>query len=135
LKGGVRTRTQPGKQQYKNTGERSFSVSLYSTLENTEREGLQIPVVKSVDILSLAKIGALFGIVMGLVWGIFYGLLAASVMERFAPLRFGAVSGVAVLIVIPVFGAIMGFIMGAIHASLYNVFAGWVGGIGLEFRQ
>jgi hypothetical protein len=35
----------------------------------------------------------------------------------------------------PVFGAIMGFIMGAIHAFLYNVFAGWVGGIGLEFQQ
>ena len=30
-----------------------------------------MPVVRSVDILSVAKIGALFGIVMGLVWGDF----------------------------------------------------------------
>jgi len=94
-----------------------------------------MPVVRSVDILSVAKIGTLFGIVMGLVWGIFYGLIAASMMGRFAPLWFGAVSGVAVLVFMPIFGAIMGFIMGAIHAFLYNVFAGWVGGINLEFQQ
>jgi len=70
-----------------------------------------------------------------LVWGIFYGFIAASMMGRFAPRWFGAVSGVAALIFMPVFGAIMGFIMGAIHAFLHNVFAGWVGGINLEFQQ
>ena len=80
---------------------------------------MPVPVIKSADILSVAKIGALFGIVMGRVWGIFYGLIAASMMGRFAPLWFGAVSGVAALIFMPVFGAIMGFIMGAIHASLH----------------
>ncbi|HJX56551.1 MAG TPA: DUF3566 domain-containing protein [Methanoregula sp.] len=94
-----------------------------------------MPVVRSVDILSVAKIVALFGIVMGLVWGIFYGLIAASMMGRFAPLWFGAGSGVVVLVVMPIFGAIMGFIMGTIHAFLYNIFAGWVGGIKLEFQQ
>ncbi len=83
-----------------------------------------MPVVKSVDILSVAKIGALFGIVMGLVWGIFYGLIAASMMGRFAPLWFGAVSGVAVLVFMPILGAIMGFIMGAIHAFLITYLRG-----------
>ena len=92
-------------------------------------------VVKSVNIPSDAKIGTLFGIVMGPAWGIFYGLLAASVMGRVAPVWFGAASGVAVLVIMPVLGAIMGFIMGAIHAFLYNVFAGWAGGINLEFGQ
>lgn len=93
-----------------------------------------MPVLKSVDIVSVAKIGALFGIVMGLVWGIFYGLLAASMMGRVAPLWFGAISGVAVLIIMPVLGAVLGFIMGGVHAFLYNVFSGWVGGISLEFQ-
>ncbi len=32
-------------------------------------------------------------------------------------------------------GVIAGFIGGAIHAFLYNMFAGWVGGINLEFQQ
>jgi len=85
--------------------------------------------------LSVAKIGALSGIVMGLVWGIFYGLIAASMTGRFAPLWFGAGSGVVVLIFMPVFGAIMGFIAGAVHAFQYNVFAGQVGGISLEFHR
>jgi len=31
------------------------------------------------------------------------------------------------------FGIIMGLIMGAVHAFLYNVFAGRAGGIRLEF--
>ena len=93
-----------------------------------------MPVVQHVDILSLAKIGALFGFVMGIVWGIMYGMLAAAMLGRFAP-GFGAVGGIAVLIIMPVCGVIMGFIMGAVHAFLYNVFAGWVGGIRLEFRE
>jgi len=93
-----------------------------------------MPVVKSVNIMSVAKIGALFGIVMGLVWGIFLGTMAASRIGRIAP-GLGAVSGVAVIIIMPVMGVIAGFIAGAIHAFLYNVFAGWVGGINLEFQQ
>ena len=94
-----------------------------------------MPVVRSVDILSVAKIVALFGIVMGLVWGIFYGLIAASAIRRFVPLWSGAGSGGFVLVVMPIFGAIVGFIMGTIHAFLYNIFAGWVGGINLGFQQ
>jgi len=29
----------------------------------------------------------------------------------------------------------MGFIMGAVHAFLDNAFAGWAGGIRLEFKE
>jgi hypothetical protein len=93
-----------------------------------------MPVVQRIDILSVAKIGALFGLVMGIVWGIFYGMLAAAMLGRFAP-GFGAMGGIALLIIMPVCGIIMGFIMGAVHAFLYNVFAGWVGGIRLEFKE
>jgi hypothetical protein len=93
-----------------------------------------MPVVKSVNILSVAKIGALFGIVMGLVWGIFFGTIAASRIGRVAP-GIGAVSGVALIVIMPVLGLIAGFIAGAVHAFLYNIFAGWVGGINLEFQQ
>jgi hypothetical protein len=95
---------------------------------------IQMTVVKSVNILSVAKIGALFGIVMGLVWGIFFGTIAASRIGRIAP-GMGAMSGIALIVIMPVMGVIVGFIGGAIHAFLYNVFAGWVGGINLEFQQ
>ncbi len=82
----------------------------------------------------MAKIGALFGIVMGLAWGIFFGTIAASRIGHVAP-GIGAVSGVALIVIMPVMGLIAGFIAGAVHAFLYNVFAGWVGGINLEFQQ
>jgi len=77
----------------------------------------------------VAKIGALSGIIMGLVWGIFYRFIAVSMMGRSGPVWTGAVSGVVILIIMPVVGALTGFIMGAVHAFLYNVFAGRVGGI------
>ena len=93
-----------------------------------------MPVVQRIDILSVAKIGALFGLVMGIIWGIFYGMLAAAMLGRFAP-GFGALGGIALLIVMPIGGIIMGFIMGAVHAFLYNEFAGWVGGIRVEFNE
>ena len=35
-----------------------------------------MPVVKRIDIMSLAKIFTLFGVVVGLVLGIFYGVIA-----------------------------------------------------------
>ncbi len=44
-----------------------------------------MPVVKSVTIMSVARIGALSGIVMGLIWGIFFGTIAAAWIGRFAP--------------------------------------------------
>jgi len=93
-----------------------------------------MPVVKSVNIMSVARIGALFGIVMGLVWGIFFGTIAAARIGRFTP-GLGAISGIALIVIMPVIGVIAGFVGGAIHAFLYNVFAGWVGGINLEFQQ
>ncbi len=93
-----------------------------------------MPVIQHIDVLSLAKIGALFGLVMGIVWGIFYGMLAAAMLGRFTP-GVGAIGGVAILIIMPVVGIVMGFIMGAVHAFLYNIFAGWVGGVRLEFKE
>ena len=71
---------------------------------------------------------------MGFVWGIFYGLPVTSVIGRVGP-GWLVVGGMAVLIVMPVLGAVIGFVLGVIHAFLQNVFAGWVGGINLEFSQ
>jgi hypothetical protein len=43
--------------------------------------------------------------------------------------------GMALYIILTVFGLIVGFIMGTVHAFLYNAFAVWVGGIRLEFQE
>jgi hypothetical protein len=87
-----------------------------------------MPILKSIDILSTAKIYGLFGVVIGLVLGIFYGLVATG---RFV-LGFG---GIALVIVMPILCGVMMFFYSAICAFLYNVFAKWVGGVKLEFQQ
>ena len=91
---------------------------------------MPVYVMRSVGILSVAKIGLLFGFS----WGIFYALIAATGLDRFAP-GTGAFSSITLPIIMPVFGAVAGFLVGAVHAVLYNVFAGWVGGIRQEYQE
>ncbi len=47
----------------------------------------------------------------------------------------GAGLGVLVIIILPIYFGIIGFIFGAIGAFLYNLIAGKVGGVELEFDQ
>jgi hypothetical protein len=107
---------------------------LNTLMSNTRIEGLYMPILKSVDIMSLAKIATLFGVVVGVVMGIFYGVIAAMVgiHRGFA---IGAIAGIALVFIMPILGAVCGFISGVVHAFLYNVFAKWVGGVNLEFQQ
>lgn len=89
----------------------------------------------SVGVLSCAKMmGALYGC-LGLIFIPFLllGGFASMAMGREA----GAISGVAMLfvaILLPVFYAALGFLFGALTAWIYNLVAGWVGGIQLELR-
>jgi hypothetical protein len=90
-------------------------------------------VLKHVGVLSLAKIMALIGLVVGLIIGICYGVLyyvLAPVMPGYHPFR--AFGGLAIVILSLVLGAVGGFVHGAVMAFLYNVFAGWVGGVEIE---
>ena len=100
-------------------------------MTNTRIEGLHMPMLKSVDLMSLAKINTLFGVVFGLVGAI----IAAVIGFHRGFVTVGAFAGIALIILIPFLGAVCGFISGVVHAFLYNVFAKWVGGINLEFQQ
>jgi hypothetical protein len=91
-------------------------------------------VVKSVGVMSVAKI-------MGLVYGclglifipvfLIAGLAGAFAnQDRAFPLA--GVVGLVLAILMPLIYGGMGFVMGAIGALLYNVFAKWVGGFELE---
>ena len=88
-------------------------------------------VVKSVEIMSWAKIHALFGIVFGLIYGIVVGLVltAAGIgLDRGGMTAFGIAS----VVIFPIIFGIMAFIGGAITAFLYNLFASKIGGIQVE---
>ena len=96
-----------------------------------------MPVLKHVGILSVAKITALLGLVFGLVYGIIFATFAATlvmIMPMASSLRAAGAGGIGAVIVIlmAIAGAVCGFIYGAVVAFLYNVFAGWVGGVQLD---
>lgn len=87
--------------------------------------------IKSIDIMSWAKIHALFGIVFGLIYGIMFALMGAAIgLSKGMPgvEAFGALS----IIMFPIIFAICGFISGAIMALLYNFFAGKIGGVQVD---
>jgi len=94
-------------------------------------------VLRHVGVLSVAKISALLGLVFVLVYGIIFAVFAralAMVMPAAAGLGAAGTggSGAVVVILMVIAGAVGGFIYGAVIAFLYNIFAGWVGGVEID---
>jgi hypothetical protein len=90
-------------------------------------------IVKSVGVMSVAKIMGMIYACMGLLLVPFF--LLASVLGSMAgqektPLA--GIFGIGFAVVAPVLYGVIGFIAGAIGAFLYNLFAKWVGGFELE---
>src|SRR2546425_13186579 len=94
--------------------------------------------VRRVGVLSLAKMQGLLMFVMGLIIGVIYGLifmLFGAAMSSLAPRgegqAMGGVSsiviGLILMIAIPVFYGIIGFIAGAIGGFLYHILEGDLG--------
>lgn len=93
-----------------------------------------LTVIKSVDIFSCAKIFTLFAIILGLIAGIVVAIMGTAVGALFdmpGVTTFGLLS----IIVFPIIAAILTFILSAIFAYLYNIFAVSIGGIEVEFAE
>jgi hypothetical protein len=96
-------------------------------------------IVKSVGVMSVAKIMGLIYGCMGLLAAPFFllaGVLSSIVNHgrSSAAGMFGMGFGLVLAIFIPVIYGLMGFVMGAIGGLLYNAFAGWVGGFELDLE-
>jgi hypothetical protein len=92
-------------------------------------------IVKSVGVLSVAKIMGLMYACMGLIFApmfLLIGVLASAAGQRNNPLA--GIFSVGVALVLPVFYGVIGFVAGLIGAVLYNLFARWVGGFELEIE-
>jgi hypothetical protein len=90
-------------------------------------------IVKSVGVLSMAKIMGLIQACMGLIFAPFFlliGMLGSLAGQDKNP--FAGVVGVFLALLMPVMYGAIGFIVGAIGALLYNLFAKLVGGIELD---
>lgn len=102
-------------------------------------------IVKSIRVLSLAKImgtiyatlGLIFGLIFSLVsvLGIAVGSLVESANgnpEALVGTLFGLLFGVGAVIVLPILYGTMGFLAGLLVSAIYNFAARTIGGVELE---
>lgn len=89
--------------------------------------------LNKIGVLSLAKINAVIGAILGLIWGIFAAILGTTIAVLGG---LGALAGLGLwsIIVFPIIYALVGFVGGAIGAFLYNLVAGWIGGVEVELK-
>jgi hypothetical protein len=89
--------------------------------------------IRRLDIGQMAKVmGALYfllGIIFAAIFALFGSMIPRGEMGEGA-----AMFGGAMLIGMPILYGIIGLIGGALIAVLYNLVAGWTGGIELEFE-
>jgi hypothetical protein len=100
--------------------------------------------IRRFSVFSVAKMQGLLAFVIGLLIGVIYGLffmLFGAAMSALAPRGDQAMGGVGsvvvgiiIMIAVPVFYGILGFVGGAIGALVYNLAAGVVGGIRFELE-
>ncbi len=95
--------------------------------------------IRRIDVVSFAKIEGALGAVIGLIVGVFAALIGIA-MGGFADMAgmefpgMGLFLGAAAIIFVPIVYGIAGFIGGLIVAALYNLVAGWIGGIKVELE-
>ena len=91
-------------------------------------------VIRRIGVWSVARMyGALSG-AMGLLIGLCIALASAVGMglassESDAPPFLAGMFGVGAIVILPIFYGVLGLVAGAIGAALYNVLAGFVGGV------
>ena len=100
--------------------------------------------IRRFSVFSVARIQGLLAFVIGLLIGIIYGLffmIFGAAMSSLAPrdsqVMGGAgaiVIGLVIMIAVPVFYGILGFVGGAIGALVSNLAAGVVGGVRFELE-
>jgi hypothetical protein len=95
-------------------------------------------VLRRIGPLSVAKVSGVVYAMIGLVAGGFLAL--ASLLGGFASQEaggpfFGLFFGAGALIFMPIFYGGIGFLGTLLMAALYNLVAGWVGGVELHFEH
>ena len=99
-------------------------------------------ILRHVGPMSAAKINGILCALMGLIIGFFWsagalliGTFAGGLGDLPEGGMFAALFGVGAIIFLPLFYGVAGFVAGLITAWLYNLIAGWIGGIEVEFDQ
>lgn len=91
--------------------------------------------VKRVDVLSVAKVYTVIMAVVGLILSVLITLLGTAAGLIAGSLGPYAGLGVLSIVFLPITFALYGFIFGALGSILYNLVAGKIGGIKVEFDE
>ena len=94
-------------------------------------------VIKRVGPLSCAKIAGILYAALGAIIGVLvalFSLTGALASDSFGRAGLGAVVGVGAIVIAPIFYGCLGFVFALIAAALYNVAAGFVGGVELDVQ-
>lgn len=94
-------------------------------------------IIKRIDVLSAGKIAGIIGAALGLIAGLLFllfGGLAGSLVgsQGGSGGLFAIGGGLAAVIILPILYGVFGFIGGIIQAFIYNLAAGFVGGLRIE---
>lgn len=96
-------------------------------------------VLKSIGVMSAAKIVAVMYAVMGLIGGLFFAAIFSLIPTMDGagapPSWLAPMAGLGSIVIMPVVYGIIGFCVGAIGAVIYNALAGMIGGIELRLEQ
>ncbi|MGA9333686.1 MAG: hypothetical protein WBV39_05350 [Rudaea sp.] len=91
-------------------------------------------VIKRIVVLKLAifqaLLMALFGVIIALCMMLFGSMIGGLIGHGAGAA--GVLGGLFMLIFLPILYGVIGFIAGAIGAFLYNLVAGWIGGIEMD---
>jgi len=99
--------------------------------------------IRRFGVISLAKMYGLLMFIFGLIIGIIYGLIIIGFGATIAAAggndaTMGGVGsaavGIGAMIGIPIFYGILGFVMGAIGALIYNALSGIIGGVKFDLE-
>ena len=93
--------------------------------------------LRSVGVLSVAKVFGIFHGAMGLLFVPFFllfSVIGAVAGKQTGSPAFPAAVGIGLALVMPILYAAFGFLIGAFGAFVYNLVAGWIGGIEMELQ-
>ncbi|PNS09538.1 hypothetical protein [Solilutibacter silvestris] len=93
-------------------------------------------IIKRIDPLSVGKVSgiiyAVFGLIAAVIMLLFSSMFASMLAAQGgSPMPFGG-GGIIGIILLPIVYGIIGFVGGIVSAFIYNIAAGWVGGIRID---
>jgi hypothetical protein len=99
--------------------------------------------VKRVGVFSLAKIYAVtmaaFGVIIGVIYGLIFmavgGAMMAGGRDTGAAGASSLVIGLVMMVAVPIFYGVLGFLFGLLGGAVYNVAARTVGGVEMELEN